>query len=203
MQFRMAFVRRPFVLSVDCLCFFIVTMTLLDYKLPKPITSLQDLRAHVGNTTLLPLRRVTMSLSPGVRVSAKAEWFNPGGSVKDRPALNIIQTALANGDLAPGKRLLDSTSGNMGISYATFGALLGIPVTLTIPANASPERLTILRALGAEIILTDALEGTDGAQREARTLAKEKPHLYWYAGQYDNPANWQAHYQSTGPEIVF
>jgi cysteine synthase B len=177
-------------------------MTLLDYKLSKPNTSLQDLRSYVGNTPLLPLRRVTSSLSPDVKVLAKAEWFNPGGSVKDRPALNIIQTALTNGDLAPGKRLLDSTSGNIGISYATFGALLGIPVTLTIPANASPERLVILRALGAEIILTDALEGTDGAQREARKLAMENPHLYWYAGQYDNPANWQAHYQSTGLEIV-
>jgi cysteine synthase B len=132
---------------------------------------------------------------------AKAEWFNPGGSVKDRPALNIIRTAIANGDLHPGVRLLDSTSGNMGIAYATFGAALGIPVTLSIPENASPERITIIRALGAELVLTDPLEGTDGAIRVARKMADESPDLYCYANQYDNPANWRAHYQSTGPEI--
>jgi cysteine synthase B len=140
-------------------------------------------------------------LSPSVRLFAKAEWFNPGGSVKDRPALNIIRTAIAKGDLHPGKRLLDSTSGNMGISYATFGAALGIPVTLTMPENASPERISILRALGAELILTDPLEGSDGAILVARKIAAEKPDLYWYADQYDNPANWLAHYHSTGPEI--
>jgi cysteine synthase B len=142
-----------------------------------------------------------MGLSPSVNVFAKAEWFNPGGSVKDRPALNIIRAALANGDLVPGKRLLDSTSGNMGISYATFGASMSIPVTLTMPENASPERISILRALGAELILTDPLEGSDGAIRVARKMAAENPDLYWYANQYDNPANWQAHYSSTGPEI--
>jgi cysteine synthase B len=145
---------------------------------------------------------VTHDLSPRVQVFAKAEWFNPGGSVKDRPALNIIRTALANGDLGKRKRLLDSTSGNMGISYATFGAALGIPVTLTIPASASPERMTVLRALGAELILTDPTEGSDGAILVARQMAAEKPDLYWYANQYNNPANWQAHYQSTGPEVV-
>jgi cysteine synthase B len=141
-------------------------------------------------------------LSPRVKVFAKAEWYNPGGSVKDRPALHIIQTALAQGHLGNGERLLDSTSGNMGISYATFGAALGIPVTLTIPASASRERFTMLHALGAELILTDPTEGSDGAILEARKLAKEKPDLYWYARQYDNPANWQAHYQGTGPEIL-
>jgi cysteine synthase B len=144
---------------------------------------------------------VTSSLSPRVQVFAKAEWFNPGGSIKDRPALRIIQSALADGRLIDGKRLLDSTSGNTGISYATFGAALGIPVTLTIPESASPERLTLLRALGAEIILTDAAEGSDGAILAARQLAKDEPDRYWYANQYDNPANWQAHYLSTGPEI--
>src|SRR6185436_7208192 len=129
-------------------------MTLLDYRLARSNTlSLDGLTAHVGNTPLLPLRRLSRELSPRVQVFAKAEWFNPGGSIKDRPALNIIQTALANGDLGNGKRLLDSTSGNMGISYATFGAALGIPVTLTIPSSASPERMSILRALGAELIL--------------------------------------------------
>jgi cysteine synthase B len=142
-----------------------------------------------------------VSLPQAVKVFAKAEWFNPGGSVKDRPALNIIQSALANGDLGNGKRLLDSTSGNMGISYATIGASLGIPVTLTIPASASEERLAVLRALGAELILTDPTEGSDGAILVARDLAKDNPDLYWYANQYDNPANWQAHFKSTGPEI--
>ena len=178
-------------------------MTLLDYKIHRPdLDAMGDLTAHVGNTPLLPLRRLGRDLSPRVKVFAKAEWFNPGGSVKDRPALNIVQAALANGDLGTGKRLLDSTSGNMGISYATFGAALGIPVTLTIPASASRERFTMLRALGAELILTDPTEGSDGAILEARRLAKEKPDLYWYARQYDNAANWQAHYESTGPEIL-
>lgn len=161
-----------------------------------------DLSAHVGNTPLLPLRRVTRDLSPRVQVLAKAEWFNPGGSVKDRPAVNVIRTALAEGKLSQGRRLLDSTSGNMGISYATFGAALGIPVTLVVPDNASPERIAILRALGAELILSDGLEGSDGAIRLARKMAAEQPDRYWYANQYDNPANWQAHYQTTGPEIA-
>jgi len=178
-------------------------MALLDFKLTESNTpALDGLASHVGNTPLLPLRRVTFGLPPRVKVFAKTEWFNPGGSVKDRPALNIIQTALMNGDLGNGKRLLDSTSGNMGISYATFGAVLGIPVTFAIPANASPERISILRALGAELILTDPLEGSDGAIRMARQLAQEKPDQYWYANQYNNPANWQAHYLSTGPEIA-
>ncbi|HZM23820.1 MAG TPA: PLP-dependent cysteine synthase family protein [Anaerolineales bacterium] len=178
-------------------------MTLFDYKLSQTNTdSTSDITSRVGNTPLLPLQRLSRGLSPRVKLFAKAEWYNPGGSVKDRPALNIIQTALANGDLGNGKRLLDSTSGNMGISYATFGAALGIPVTLTIPASASPERFTMLRALGAELILTDPTEGSDGAILEARKLAAEKPALYWYARQYDNPANWQAHYETTGPEIL-
>ena len=150
---------------------------------------------------LYPASHGTWNLPPSVSIFAKAEWFNPGGSVKDRPALNIIRTAIANGDLHPGKRLLDSTSGNMGIAYATFGAALDIPVTLTMPENASPERISILRALGAELVLTDPLEGSDGSILVARKMVAEKPDLYWYANQYDNPANWLAHYQSTGPEI--
>jgi S-sulfo-L-cysteine synthase (O-acetyl-L-serine-dependent) len=160
------------------------------------------LASYVGNTPLLPLRRLSRSLSPRVQIFAKAEWFNPGGSVKDRPGLNIIKTALANGELENGRRLLDSTSGNMGISYATFGAALGIPITLAVPASASPERMSILKALGAEIVLTDPSEGSDGAILKARELAQEQPELYWYANQYNNPANPQAHYLSTGPEIV-
>ncbi len=167
------------------------------------IQSFDDgLESHVGNTPLLPLRRVTLGLPRSVQVFAKAEWFNPGGSVKDRPALNIIRNAIANGDLTSGKRLLDSTSGNMGISYTIFGAALGIPVTLCLPANASPERITILRVLGAEVILTDPSEGSDGAILVARKMAAENPDLYWYANQYNNDANWQAHYLTTGPEIV-
>jgi S-sulfo-L-cysteine synthase (O-acetyl-L-serine-dependent) len=177
-------------------------MTLLDYRISQPKTGFgMGLTAHVGNTPLLPLRKLSRNLSSRVQIFTKAEWFNPGGSIKDRPALNIIQTALANGDLGNGKRLLDSTSGNMGISYATFGAALGIPVTLAIPTSASPERMSILKALGAELILTDPLEGSDGAILKARELAAEKPDVYWYADQYNNDANWQAHYQSTGPEI--
>ena len=161
----------------------------------------QGLEGAVGNTPLLPLRRLT-TLPPGVHLYAKAEWFNPGGSVKDRPALNILRRALTEGFLSGGRRLLDSTSGNMGISYATFGAALGVSVTLAIPANASPERLAILRALGAELVLTDPLEGSDGAIRVARRMASEQPERYYFADQYNNPANWQAHYLSTGPEIV-
>jgi len=164
------------------------------------------LETAVGNTPLLPLRRVTAGLSRRVQVFAEAEWFNPDGSIKDHPALNILRAALADGSLTPGKRLLYSTSGNMGIAYATFGAALGIPVTLAVPANASPERISILRTLGAELILTDPLEGSDGAIRMARKLAVEQPERYFYANQYDNqayrPANWQAHYLTTGLEIL-
>lgn len=165
-------------------------------------TSISTVEAAVGNTPLIRLRRITETLAPDVQVLAKAEWFNPGGSVKDRPALNILRTAIAAGKLSPGRRLLDSTSGNMGIAYATLGAALNIPVTLAIPANASPERIAILRALGAELILTDEREGTDGSIRCVRQLATEQPDRYFYANQYDNPANWQAHYFSTGPEIL-
>ncbi len=160
------------------------------------------LEAAVGNTPLLPLHHIGAHLPPGVQIYAKAEWFNPGGSVKDRPALNILRTAQCDGLLDGVRRLLDSTSGNMGIAYATFGAAMGVPVTLALPANASPERIAILRALGAELVLTDPLEGTDGAIQVARKMAAEQPDRYFYANQYDNPANWQAHYFSTGPEII-
>jgi cysteine synthase B len=166
------------------------------------VPTLAGLEAYVGNTPLLPLRRVTSRLHPGVQVLAKAEWFNPGGSVKDRPALNILRNAIQRGELSGGKRLLDSTSGNMGIAYATFGAALGIRVTLVLPANASSERIGILGALGADLVLTDPTEGSDGAIRTARKMARENPDRYYYANQYDNPDNWQAHYHSTGPEIV-
>jgi cysteine synthase B len=178
-----------------------MTLAKLDAQL-KPVTQSRGIEDFVGNTPLIQMRRITQGLRPGVQVFAKAEWFNPGGSIKDRPALNIIRTAIADGSLNGGKRLLDSTSGNMGIAYATFGAALGIPVTLTIPGNASPERISILRVLGAELVLTDPLEGSDGAQTVAKQMVAERPDLYFYANQYDNPANWQAHYKTTGPELV-
>lgn len=176
----------------------IITLTEVQVSNP-PVTNLE---ATVGNTPLLHLRKLSSYLNERVKIFAKAEWFNPGGSVKDRPALNIIRTAISDGLLSNGKHILDSTSGNMGIAYATFGAALGIPVTLALPENASPERIAILRALGAELILTDPLEGSDGSIRLVRDLANKHPEKYFYANQYDNPANWQAHFQTTGPEIV-
>lgn len=179
-----------------------ISQDLIEAKIAlPPLRTAGGLETLVGNTPLIPLRRLTAHLPPTVQVFAKAEWFNPGGSIKDRPALNILRTALAEGKLQEGKRLLDSTSGNMGIAYATFGAVLGIGVTLVVPANASPERIAILKALGAELILSDPAEGSDGAIRIARQLAAQQPKRYFYANQYDNPANWQAHYCTTGPEI--
>lgn len=177
-------------------------MTLVKFETQARALQAGGIESYVGNTPLLQLRRITEGISPNVQVFAKAEWFNPGGSIKDRPALNIIRSAIADGSLDNGKRLLDSTSGNMGIAYATFGAALGIPVTLSLPGNASPERIAILRALGAELVLTDPLEGSDGAQMVAKKMVAERPDLYFYANQYDNPANWQAHYRTTGPELI-
>ena len=175
-------------------------ITLAGVKISNPTHG--GLQSTVGDTPLLPLERLSERIPPHVHVYAKAEWFNPGGSVKDRPALNIIRSAIADGSLTPNKRLLDSTSGNMGISYATFGAAMGVGVTLVMPANASFERIAILRALGAELVLSDPLEGSDGAIGMARELAAGNPDLYFYANQYDNPANWLSHFNSTGPEIL-
>lgn len=154
----------------------------------------------VGETPLLPLRRLPCG-KPGVSLWAKAEWFNASGSVKDRPAREILQRALREGRLR-GRRLLDATSGNMGIAYATFAAAWGIPVTLAMPANASPERIAVLRGLGAELVLTDPEEGVDGAMQWVRQQAERHPHRYFWANQYDNAANWQAHFRTTGPEIA-
>ncbi|MCA9919088.1 MAG: cysteine synthase family protein [Anaerolineales bacterium] len=170
--------------------------------LPSATTSAHSLEAQVGNTPLIRLRNtaVTHNLPDTVALYAKAEWFNPSGSVKDRAALNIIRTAEQNGQLQPGMTLLDSTSGNMGIAYAMLGAARGYHVKLTLPSNASPERIAILKAYGAELILTDPLEGSDGAIVVARELAAADPSLY-YANQYNNSANWQAHTKSTAPEI--
>ena len=162
----------------------------------------EQLFARVGNTPLLPLRRMTNGLAPAVEVWAKAEWFNPAGSVKDRPASAIIRAGLQSGRLGAGQTLLDSTSGNMGIAYATYGAALGIPVRLAIPGNAGRARLASLRALGADLTLTDPTEGSDGARDVAHRLAEAEPEQFFYADQYSNPANWQAHYESTGPELI-
>lgn len=156
----------------------------------------------IGNTPLLRLDRAAAAhgVAPGVSLLAKAEWTNPGGSVKDRAALNIIRAAERAGGLRPGMTLLDATSGNTGIAYAMLGAARGYRVKLAVPENVSPERVAILRAYGAELILTDPLEGSDGAIREARRLAAADPTVF-YADQYNNPANWQAHYLTTAEEI--
>jgi cysteine synthase B len=155
----------------------------------------------IGNTPLLAFRRVTRHLPPRVEVFAKAEWFNPGGSVKDRPALNMIVAAERTGALRPGKTILDATSGNTGIALAMIGAARGYPVTLCLPANASDERKRMLEALGARLVLTSPLQMTDGAQREARRMAEAEPERYYYCDQYGNDDNWRAHYDTTAPEI--
>ena len=170
-------------------------------KQPKPDQRLgQHTLDRIGNSPLLRLERVTREL-PGVELLGKAEWMNPGGSVKDRAAANIIAEAQRNGKLSPGKILLDSTSGNTGIAYAMIGAAQGFPVTLCMPENVSVERKRILNAYGANILYTDPADGSDGAIRLARELAAKHPDLYYYADQYSNPANWQAHYHGTANEI--
>jgi cysteine synthase B len=154
----------------------------------------------VGNTPLLELPSVSAEV-PGVRILGKAEWHNPGGSVKDRPALWMIRDGEKSGALAPRKTILDATSGNTGIAYAWIGAALGYKVKLCMPKNASEERKKILRAYGVDFVLTDPGEGSDGAIREARRLYAEDPERYFYPDQYSNPANPRSHYESTAPEI--
>jgi cysteine synthase B len=160
----------------------------------------QSVLELIGNTPLLKLKRVG-SEYPNVEFCAKAEWFNPGGSVKDRPALSMIQAGLASGALRPGKTIIDATSGNTGIAYATIGAALGYPVKLCLPDSASHERKRILSALGAELVLTSGDEGTDGAIRRVHEIVAKEPGKYFYPDQYSNPANWQAHYRTTANEI--
>ncbi len=157
--------------------------------------------ALIGNTPLLRLTDLVEGLAHGVELYAKAEWYNLGGSVKDRPALWMIRDGERRGLLRPGVRIADATSGNTGIAYATIGAALGYGVTLALPANASPERLRTLRALGAELILTDPAEGMDRAITTIRALVAHAPEGYFYPDQYSNPANPQAHYETTAPEI--
>ena len=156
--------------------------------------------ARVGKTPLLRFEKLAPDW-PHIQILGKAEWANPGGSVKDRAAFNIIETALQSGALTPEKRLLDATSGNTGIAYAMIGAARGIPITLCVPANVSMERKRILTAYGAEVIWTDPLEGSDGAIRKAQELHAANPGKYFYADQYSNKANWQAHYHGTAEEI--
>src|SRR3989337_637484 len=159
-----------------------------------------SLLSYVGNSPLIKITRITRAIAP-VEIYAKAEWFNPGGSVKDRPALNMILEGERAGKLQPGRIILDATSGNTGIAYALIGAARGYKVRLCLPANASLERKRILAAYGAKLILTDPAEGSDGAIRRARKLYAEHPELYFYPDQYSNAANWQAHYQGTAVEI--
>lgn len=157
---------------------------------------------RIGNTPLLKIDRITDGLKNRcVEIYAKAEWFNPGGSVKDRPALRIIADAEKSGKLNRNKIIIDSTSGNTGIAYALIGAAKGYKVTLVMPLNVSEERKRIVRAFGANIIFTDPLLGSDGAMIEAKRLVTEEPVKYFYADQYNNPANWKAHYETTGVEI--
>ncbi|MCL6498943.1 MAG: cysteine synthase [Firmicutes bacterium] len=162
----------------------------------------EDLLQRIGNTPLLRLRRVTRGLPEGVEVCVKAEWFNPGGSVKDRPVLRMIEDAERAGLLTPDKVLLDSTSGNAGIAYAMIGAAKGYRVKLVMPANASEERKRMIRAYGAELVFSDPLEGSDGAILLARRIQEEDPDRYFKPDQYNNPSNWKAHYDTTGPEIL-
>src|SRR5215471_15639173 len=159
-----------------------------------------SLMERIGNTPLLRLDAVTRDL-PGVTLLGKAEWYNPGGSVKDRAAGNIVTEARRRGQLLPGKILLDATSGNTGIAYAMLGAAEGFPVTLCMPENVSRERKQILQGYGANIIYTDPADGSDGAIRMARQLAAAHPDQYFYADQYSNDANWKAHYCTTANEI--
>lgn len=161
-----------------------------------------DLIRTIGHTPLVRLRRVTRHLPETVAVYVKAEHLNPGGSVKDRPALRMVLEGLRSGALREGRVLIDATSGNTGIAYAMLGAAFGFPVMLAMPANASPERKRILKAYGAELVLTDPMEGTDGAQHYVRSLVEQNPERYFYPDQYNNDANWQAHYEGTGVEIL-
>lgn len=149
----------------------------------------------------MALNSLSVGLSPRVRVYLKAEWFNPGGSVKDRPALRMIEQAEIRGDLRPGMTIIDATSGNTGIGYALVGAAKGYPVTLVMAENVSEERKQIARAYGAQLVFSPAAEGADGAIRLVRELASRNPEKYYYPNQYDNPDNWLAHFYTTGPEI--
>ena len=164
----------------------------------KKVESVLDL---IGDTPLLHIQRIAEGIPPGVQIFAKLEGFNPGGSVKDRPALRMIQEGIRSGKLRPGKTILDSTSGNTGIALAMIGRVLGYPVELVIPANVSSERKHILQGYAAKVIYSDPLEGSDGAIRECRAILAKNPDKYFKPDQYFNEMNPQAHYETTGPEI--
>lgn len=161
----------------------------------------QSLLDAIGNTPLLRLQRLTRDLPAGVEIYVKAEWFNPGGSVKDRPVRRIIEDAERDGRLTPDRIILDSSSGNAGIAYAMIGAAKGYGVRLVVPDNVSEERRHILRALGAEVLYSDPLEGSDGAILVVRRMVQDDPGRYFFGDQYNNPSNWRAHYETTGPEV--
>ncbi|MBI2089504.1 MAG: cysteine synthase family protein [Deltaproteobacteria bacterium] len=169
-----------------------------EVRAPKRVESVLDL---IGDTPLLELRKITEGISPGVRIFAKLEGFNPGGSVKDRAAWRMVRDGIESGKLAKGKTILDSTSGNTGIALAMIGAVLGYPVELVMPSNVSAERKRIIGAFGAKVILSDPLEGSDGAIRLCRKILEQNPQRYFKPDQYFNPMNAQAHYETTGPEI--
>ncbi|MFB6249057.1 MAG: PLP-dependent cysteine synthase family protein [Salinibacter sp.] len=160
------------------------------------------LTENVGRTPLLRLDRLADDLPDAVTLCAKAEHMNPGGSVKDRPALRMVQDGLESGAFQPHQTLIDATSGNTGIAYAMIGAALDLDVTLALPENASAERAKTLRSYGAELLLTDPMAGTDGAQRRVKEIVAAEPDRYFYPDQYNNDANWQAHYDGTGAEIL-
>ena len=183
-----------------------VTATAQSHKLGVASSPLREKRLgegvleRIGNTPLLRIERMASHLV-NVQIAAKAEWLNPGGSVKDRPAQSMIQAGIASGELRSGKTILDATSGNTGIAYAMIGAALGYRVKLFLPHSASEERKRILQAYGATLVMTPGDEGTDGAIRRVRELAAAEPEKYFYPDQYSNPANWQAHYRGTANEI--
>ena len=176
-------------------------MPLATAAAPLSKTESTNLLGQIGNTPLLRLDKLTRGL-PGIEIYGKAEYFNPGGSVKDRAALNMILEGERSGQLTRDKIILDATSGNTGLAYAMIAAAKGYRVRLCLPRNASHERKQMLKAYGAETILTDPAEGSDGAIRKCRDVYAADPETYFYPDQYNNPANWRAHYETTGPEIV-
>jgi cysteine synthase B len=180
-----------------------VSPTFVTSRPPTPQSLGDSLLSRIGNTPLLPLHRIAAAegIDPKVVIFAKAEWFNASGSVKARPALAMIEDGERKGSLEPSKTIIDATSGNTGIALAMIGAAKGYKVALVMPANVSNERKKILEAYGAELILTDPLEGIDLSIRTAEQLAAEKPELYFRPDQYNNPVNWQSHYHTTGLEV--
>ena len=177
------------------------SISLTPHSTKRRIPGATSLLNLIGGTPLLKLRRIGSDL-PGAEIYAKLEWKNPGGSVKDRPALAMVEQAERSGALTPRLAILDATSGNTGIAYGMIGAVKGYRVTLCLPANASAERIRILRSYGVDLRLTDPLSGSDGAILEARRIAAAEGDRYFYPDQYSNPANWQAHYRTTGVEIL-